>query len=296
MQTSSVARRYTLHQDTIPTPKSTLVGGQRLTYSTKMQNDALERLFDLIATLRGDGGCPWDRDQDLGDILSDLVEEVHELQWAHEAQTQEALLEELGDVVFVLTFAIALVQEHYPEYTLDRVCSFAYDKIKRRHPHVFGHEVARNKEEGLAHWDRIKEEEKPLGDGPSDILRDVPANLPPTRRAVKIQKRVARMGFDWPDIAGIFAKIREELDELESALAGRRSLRCEEELGDVLFSVINLGRFLNIDIDKALSGTNSKFVRRYHRMLELVRDEGKEFRSLDLEEMDKYWERVKEAE
>lgn len=261
-----------------------------------MQNGALQKLFDLIATLRGENGCPWDRVQKPDDVLSDLIEEAYELQWARASGSEGDLLEELADVVFVLTFAIALIQEEHPDYTLERLVDVAHEKIKRRHPHVFGDEVARTREEGLAHWDRMKEEEKRDRTPAKDIVADLPANLPPMRLAEKIQKRAARNGFDWPNTEGILEKIREETSELEAALSKSAPGSREDELGDLFFSVINLCRFLHIDPDKALARTNAKFVRRYRRMAELAQADEKSLSEMSLDEMDSYWVRAKLSE
>lgn len=261
-----------------------------------MQSDALEKLFDLIDVLRGENGCPWDREQDATGILSDLVEETYELQWAHAQNEKEEILEELGDVVFVLVFAIRLLQEEYPDLTLDHVTSLAHDKIKRRHPHVFGDAVARTKDEGLAHWNRMKDEENKAKPASSGTFEDVPGSLPPIRRAEKIQRRAASVGFDWADTSGIMKKIREEIDELETVLHDGSDSLTEAEVGDLFFSVLNLSRFLNIDMDKALTGANAKFVRRFVAMEKLVAADGRRLSDMTLEEMDSYWDKVKERE
>lgn len=256
-----------------------------------MNNDELKKLSDLVDTLRGEGGCPWDQEQKARDILSDLVEEVHEFQWAHADGTREDVAEEGGDVLFVLVFAIKLLQEEFPELTLEHLTSRVHEKIIRRHPHVFGDQTAGTKEEGLAHWNRMKAEEKKHSR--PDIFSDIPGALPPVRRAEKIQRRAARVGFDWPDSRGIFDKLREEIDELETAIETAKKELTEEEVGDLLFSVINLSRFLNIDSEKALTGTNAKFVRRFRVMEGLIKSDRGRLENMSLEEMDRYWEKAK---
>ena len=259
-----------------------------------VKNGELKKLSDLIDILRGEDGCPWDRAQKAGDILSDLVEEVHELQWAYAQDSREEVHEELGDVVFVLVFALKLLQAENPELTLERIASDVYDKIKRRHPHVFGDDVARTKDEGLAHWNRMKEQESK---GKSDnVFSNLPGMLPPVRRAEKIQRRAAKVGFDWSDTSGIVRKIREEIDELETVLEDGREGLSEGELGDLFFSVINLSRFLNIDAEKALTVTNAKFVKRFLEMERLAAESGRRLDSMTLEEMDHYWEKAKKEE
>ena len=260
-----------------------------------MKNDELKKLFDLIDTLRGEDGCPWDRAQTPAGIISDLVEEVHELQWAYAQNGREDIFEETGDVVFVLTFALKLLQEEYPELTLERITSAAHDKIMRRHPHVFGNDVAKTKDEGLAHWNRVKAQEKEQR--ADNIFADLPGKLPPVRRSEKIQRRAARVGFDWSDTRGIIKKIREEVDELEKTLEdGEDRTLSEGELGDLFFSVINLSRFLNIDAEKALTATNAKFVRRFLAMEQLIANDDRRLEGMTLEEMDRYWELAKREE
>jgi len=266
--------------------------------ANREQNDngALQILFDLIARLRGPNGCPWDREQTADNILSDLIEETYELQWAHAQDDVHGTLDELGDVVFVLVFAISLLHERDRNITLSKLAQHAYDKIYRRHPHVFGDSEARNKAEGLAHWERVKEEERATRKESNGLFEDIPGTLPPLRRAEKIQRRAARTGFDWDDARGILAKIREETDEVEEALAGDNRARIEHEVGDLFFSVMNLSRFLNVDAEKALTATNAKFVSRYKRMEKLIAGEGRSMDGMTLDELDRYWEQAKQDE
>jgi tetrapyrrole methylase family protein/MazG family protein len=256
---------------------------------------ALERVFDLIRVLRAEDGCPWDRAQTVEDILSDLIEETYELQWAYANNPPADVLEEMGDVVFVLVFAIALLQEEDPTFTLDRITDHAVEKIRRRHPHVFGDADAKTKVESLTHWARIKAEERSKKTGGEPSIDDIPGNFPPIRRAEKIQKFAARSGFDWSDTSGILRKIREEVDEVEETLADERMADADEEIGDLFFSVINLSRFLDIDGERTLTRANAKFIRRYMKMEELARGDGHRLGDLSLEEMERYWERTKRS-
>jgi tetrapyrrole methylase family protein/MazG family protein len=261
-----------------------------------MENGALQKLFDILETLRGDEGCPWDRSQKIEDILSDLIEEAYELEWANVTGSPEAVLEEMGDVLFVACFAIALVREKDPAFTLENITSGAYEKIKRRHPHVFGKESARTKEEGLAHWNRMKSEERRDKELDESAVGDVPASFSPIRKAERIQKLAAGVNFDWPDASGVIAKIREEVDELEHGLRENSEDIVREELGDLLFSVVNLCRFLNVDGEQALTQTNAKFSRRFQEMERLIREDSCHLQDLSLDEMDQYWERAKERD
>jgi tetrapyrrole methylase family protein/MazG family protein len=258
-----------------------------------MEDNNLQKLFDLIARLRGEDGCPWDRAQTLETILSDLIEEAYELQWAQARGSKNELGEELGDVLFVLVFAIALARETDPSVTVEKLADRAHAKIKRRHPHVFGDAVARTERESLVHWNRIKAEEKPEVDS---LFDEVPGDFPPLRKAEKIQRLAAKTGFDWPDTTGIFQKIREEVDEVEETLSGEINDRIEEEIGDLFFSVVNLSRFLNVDGEAALARANAKFIKRYETMESFVHQDGHRLEELTLEEMDVYWDKTKESE
>lgn len=261
-----------------------------------MANGSMQRLFDLIRLLRSDRGCPWDRAQNAEDIVSDLIEEAYELQWAQVRGDAGEVFEEAGDVLFVLAFAIAILQEKDPTFTLERIADHAYEKIKRRHPHVFGGKSAATPSESLVHWDRVKTDER--GGKSAELLSpsSVPANFPPIRRAEKMQRRAARAGFDWGDPSGILEKIREEVGEVEALLGGGSTPKLAEEVGDLFFSVVNLSRFLDIDAEAAFAAANAKFAARYDAMAALVAQDGRRLQDLTLEEMDHYWEEAKRRE
>lgn len=252
---------------------------------------ALAQLFDLIARLRAPDGCPWDRAQRIDDVLSDLIEEAYELEWAGAHHGDSELLDELGDVLFLICFALAIKREESPDFTLGRVASHAHDKIKGRHPHVFGNERADTPDESVVHWERIKAEERTKqGVG---ALEGVAGNLPPLRHAVKIQERAGAVGFDWDEAAGTVAKLREEIDELEAALRSGIRAEIEDEMGDVVFAAANVSRFLKIDADEALRQSTSKFIRRFSAMEAMIRADGRRFEDMTLAEMNGYWERAK---
>ena len=256
------------------------------------QSNELSHLFALIERLRGDDGCPWDQAQKLDDILSDLVEEAYELEWAARQHPQE-LFEEMGDVLFLLCFSIAVKHETDREFTLERIARYAHDKIYNRHPHVFGDATAATPDESIVHWERIKAEERANKKTDEDLFEGVAGNLPPMRLAEKIQERAASVGFDWDDAHGIVAKLHEEIDELATSLEKGERDEVKEELGDVLFSVINLTRFLNIDASGALNATTTKFISRFRLMENLIRGDDKRLPDMTLDEMDVYWERAK---
>lgn len=261
----------------------------------KNRTDAVKRVFELIATLRGENGCPWDRAQSLDDVLSDLVEEAYELEWANTHLARHDLLDEMGDVFFLLCFAIAIEQETSPDFDIDNIAAHAYDKIKSRHPHVFEGETADTAEESLVFWERVKTQERAAKAADGGVFEGVPGNLPPLRLAEKIQERAASIGFDWDDPAGIIAKLREEIDELEDSIQSGARADVREELGDLLFSVVNMTRFLKIDANAALNQSTSKFIRRFQQMEGLIDADGKRMREMTLEEMDVYWERAKNS-
>ena len=251
----------------------------------------MERLFALIARLRGENGCPWDRAQTLDDILSDLIEEAYELEWAGTHHGAGALMDEMGDVLFLLCFALSLRREVDPDFTLSRVATHAHDKIKGRHPHVFGDATASSREESILHWEKSKARERAhRGDG---ALSGVAGNLPPLRHAVKILERAGSTGFDWDEIAPVIEKLREEIDELEAALLSGESDAIHDETGDVLFAAANVARFLKIDADLALQRSTSKFIHRFELMEQMINADGKRFEDMTLDEMDVYWERAK---
>ncbi len=258
-----------------------------------MGSGSVEKLFDLVRVLRSEEGCPWDRAQTVEDILSDLIEEAYELQWARASQAPEEVFEEAGDVLFVLLFAIALLQEKDTTFTLERIADHAHDKIKRRHPHVFGDAVATTAGESLVHWNNVKAEEQREKPARFQSPSDVPANFSPIRRAEKMQKLAARAGFDWRDPAGIVEKIREETDEVEALLHNDPTPQIAEEIGDLFFSVVNLSRFLGVDAEASFAAANAKFAARYDAMVALIRRDGHRLEDLTLEDMDRYWEKTK---
>lgn len=254
-------------------------------------SDSLQRVFDLIARLRGPDGCPWDRAQTLDDVLSDLIEEAYELEWAGTHYGDAEVLDEMGDVLFVLCFAIAIKRESSADFSLDAIAAHAHDKIYARHPHVFGTETAATPDESIVHWERAKAHERARRK--EGTLEGIAGNLPPLRHAVKVQERAASVGFDWDHVAPVIAKLREEIDELESALRSGDRDHITLEMGDVIFSSANVARFLKIDADEALQLSTSKFIRRFQQMEARILADGKRLESMTLDEMDAYWNRVK---
>ena len=249
------------------------------------QPSSLETFQDTIARLRAPGGCPWDREQTHRSLRPHLLEESYEALAALDADDTDALREELGDLLLQIVLQAQIAVEA-GEFSLAQVIEGVDAKIKHRHPHVFGDVEVADVAEVLHNWEEIKREEK----GKRSLLGGVSRALPALARAQAIQKRVARVGFDWPDAEGVVAKIAEEVAELREAKGSEEQ---EEELGDLLFAVVNLARWLNVDAESALRGACERFIRRFSGMEDLCRERGLNMSELSLAEQDELWEKVK---
>jgi len=243
-------------------------------------------LIDVVARLRGPDGCPWDRSQTLHSLREDLVEEAGEVLEAIEQGSPEAVRDELGDALF-LVLLLAQVASDDGWFDLDDVAQAAIDKMVRRHPHVFGDATE------APDWHALKAAERP---GPPSLLDGVSDGLPPLRRADKQGRRVARAGFDWPDTASVRMKVGEELDELDEAIASGEAGAIEEELGDVLFSLAQLGRHLDTPADGALRSACRKFERRFRGVESHVAAAGHTVEDVDPATLEAAWAAVKETE
>ena len=240
----------------------------------------------IMEVLRAEDGCPWDRVQTHESIRRNMIEEAYEAVSAIDHGDMENLCEELGDLQMQVLFH-ARMEEEKGGFDFDDVCHEAVSKLIRRHPHVFGSAAADTPEEVLSTWDAVKRGEKKQKSA-SAAMADVADALPALWRAEKIQSKAAKDGFDWPDAEGPREKISEELSELDAAVRGGRGL--EEELGDVLFSVVNLARHLEVDPEKALGEACGRFIRRYTRMEELA---GGPLSDLSPEKREELWEQAK---
>jgi XTP/dITP diphosphohydrolase/tetrapyrrole methylase family protein/MazG family protein/ATP diphosphatase len=256
--------------------------------------DALVELQELTRRLRRD--CPWDREQTARTIVPHTVEEAYEVADAALAGDDAKLLDELGDLLFQVFF-LSLILEERDVGDLERVARGIHEKLVRRHPHVFGDADVRTAERVRERWESIKlEQEGRLG-----VFHDVPESLPALLHARKVQRRAAAVGYDWPDLAGPLAKVREELDELADELgrAGAPAPETEpdarlvEEVGDVLFTVVNVARRLNVDPELALRQASRKFVARVERAGELAEQCGDDWTALDLAGQDRYYDQAK---
>ncbi len=267
---------------------------------------AFQRLFDIVRRLRAPDGCPWDREQSPESLRPALVEETWEAVSAIETGDNANLREELGDLFLIVTMMSWMRQEGGAFSVVD-VLSGISDKLVRRHPHVFGNARAETSSEVLRQWDRIKASEhasaqgqrpeQPSVPGPeASALDRVPRSLPPLERAFRLQKKAAKVGFDWPGPQPVWDKIREELGELQEALARGSTRLIEHEAGDVLFSVVNLLRLLHVDPGVALQASGEKFERRFREMERRLGASGIPLSAANMDRMDAEWNRIKSEE
>lgn len=254
--------------------------------------DPMTRLRYVVHRLRAPGGCPWDQEQTHETLIPHVLEEAYEVVDAIRSGDPELICEELGDLLLqpVLHAEIAAGDG---TFDLDKVATVLTEKLIRRHPHVFGDASAETSSAVLTQWDAIKRQEK--GTQKEGHLHGVGNGLPALMRGQKLQKKAARVGFDWPDAAPVFAKIREEAAELEQAVAAGKAAEVEEELGDLLFSVVNLARKLGVESEAALAAANEKFVKRFHAVEAALEARGSKLGEATLEEMDAAWDAVKAA-
>jgi MazG family protein len=250
----------------------------------------IDQLRDIIAKLRSSGGCPWDREQTHATLRAGLIEEAYEVVEAINTGDDANLREELGDLLLQPIFHAQIAAEE-GRFDFDDVARGIVEKLIRRHPHVFGDDRCADSTEVLRKWDDIKRAEK--GSVATSALDGISGGLPALLRAEKVQKKAARVGFDWSEIAPVVAKIREELAEVEAELPGGSDVRIEEEIGDLLFAVVNLARKLKVDGETALQRATDKFDARFRAIETLARERGLALEKLTLAELDTLWEEVK---
>lgn len=246
-------------------------------------------LVRIIGVLRAPDGCPWDREQTHASLASHLIEEAYEGAAAAESGDDAALADELGDVLLQVVLHAQIGAED-GTFTIDDVVASIITKIRRRHPHIFGTVIAETPDEVTRNWDAIKRKEKPA----TGVLGEVPAQLPALMRAQKISRRAAGIGFEWEDLDGVWAKVHEEIDELKSA--DPETADAEDELGDLLFTVVNVARKMGIDAEAALRRTCAKFVGRFEDMEAAASAAGRPLEDLTLEEWEEFWAWAKKRE
>lgn len=254
-------------------------------------NQTFTDFLNIISTLRGPDGCPWDKEQTPQTLRGNLIEEAYEAVEAIDDNDPPHVREELGDVLLLVAMLTQMYAETN-EFNMDDVVSEISAKLIRRHPHVFGDEKVDDADEVLKNWDRIKIDLE----GRSSLesaLDGIPGSLPPLERSYKIQKKAAKQGFDWPDIEGPKSKIAEELTEIDEAIKSGSVSDLESEIGDLLFSVINYSRHLGIDPALALGRTNAKFERRFKHVESRMSEDGEKMAPENLEIMDGYWDSAK---
>jgi tetrapyrrole methylase family protein/MazG family protein len=257
------------------------------------EKTGFERLVEIMRTLRAPGGCPWDAEQTHSSLKRYLIEEAYEVIEAIDADDPAHLKEELGDLMLQPVFHAAIAEEK-GEFTMDEVLEAINEKLVRRHPHVFGTEVIETSEAQVANWEKIKKKEH--GERRESALSGVPPEMPALMRAQKITEKAARVGFDWEHTDQVFAKVMEELHEFQEAMVSGNQQEMEAELGDLLFAIVNLGRFLSIDPEEALRKTIHRFVGRFSYVEQTLHGRGETMQASTLKEMDLLWEEAKKIE
>jgi tetrapyrrole methylase family protein/MazG family protein len=246
--------------------------------------------MELMRRLRGPGGCPWDAEQTHDSLKRYLLEETYEVMEAIDANSVPMMKEELGDLLLQVVFH-AVIAEEQNEFSIDEVIDTLNDKLIRRHPHVFADLQIESKDQLIDNWEKIKKNEK--GMTRKSALSGVPSHLPALLKAQKIGEKAARVGFDWSRADEVFAKVLEELKEFEETMLDGNQERMEAELGDLLFAIANLGRFLSLNPEDALRKTISRFTKRFEHIENSLHTANKEMQDATLEEMEKLWQEAK---
>jgi len=256
---------------------------------------AVAGLNDLVFRLRGPGGCPWDAAQTDDTAKMYLIEEAYEVLDAIDCKSPEDVCEELGDLIFQIFFLSALAKER-GEFDLAGVVERITEKMIRRHPHVFGDKTVTGPSDVSDNWDRIKREEKKENNSPLSRLKNVPAGLPALLRAHRLSERAARVGFDWAGREEILEKVGEEFGELTNAIKENNEKKVREEIGDLMFSLVNLARHWGFNSEQLMMDANQKFIGRFERMERELKSSGSGMEEAGVEEMNRAWDRIKSSE
>jgi MazG family protein len=258
----------------------------------RSSTDQFTKLCEIVAKLRAPGGCPWDREQTNESLLPALIEEAYEVAEAARTHDDAHFLEELGDLLLLIVMQAQIARET-GRFDVEEVIAEVSNKLVRRHPHVFGMTDARDSGAVLKQWEAIKREEKKSD---SHYLSSLPKALPALLRAQKAQSKAARVNFDWAEVRGVMAKVEEELDETKEAIQSQQQEMIENEIGDLLFGVVNLARKCKIDAESALQAATDKFVARFNRLEDELKTRGRKLGDVELAEMDAIWNAIKNDE
>jgi tetrapyrrole methylase family protein/MazG family protein len=251
-------------------------------------------LLKIMTMLRAPNGCPWDREQNHKSLKRYLIEEAYEVLEAIDEESPPKLCDELGDLLLQVVFHSQIAKEN-GQFDFGDVVHGVSAKMINRHRHVFGDEEAETSDDVMTIWEKVKKEEKGLKTQ-TQVLKEVPGNLPALMRSFKVQQKAAQVGFDWDDIKDAMLKIKEEFGELEQAYKDKNEANIEEELGDLLFAVVNVSRFLKVQPELALTATVNKFIRRFEFVERSATEQGKQLTDMSLSEMDAFWDESKKIE
>ena len=254
--------------------------------------DSFAELVKVMARLRAADGCPWDREQTHASLKPYLLEEAYEALEAIDVGDDGELCKELGDVLLQVVFHAQIAGEE-GRFSIDDVARAIVDKLIHRHPHVFGDLEVDGADQVVTNWERIKQEERCGKDRQPSVLDGVPKQLPALLRAQRIQGKASRVGFDWDEIAGPLAKVEEEFAELRKAMEVGSAAEIEEEFGDLLFALVNVGRFLKVAPEDTLRRAVEKFERRFRQVEETARTQGRDLQEMSMQEMDQIWNQIK---
>lgn len=253
---------------------------------------SFDDLLEIMARLRGENGCPWDREQTHESLRIYLLEEAYEVLEALDAGDVHKFCNELGDLLLQIVFHAQIAKEN-GVFDIEDVTTEVCSKLISRHPHIFGNVKADTAEQVLENWEAIKKKEKKI-DSQTGVLKDVPSNLPALMRSYKVQQKAAQVGFDWDNIEDVFRKVDEEIQELKDVYKSKNMERITDELGDTFFALVNLSRFLKVQPELALTGTIRKFINRFEYIEQQSRKAGKRLEDMSLAEMDELWNEAKE--
>ena len=253
---------------------------------------AFKKLTEIVDTLMGENGCPWDKVQTRESLKPYLVEEAYETLEALDNNNPEEIKEELGDLLYQVLFH-AKISENKNEFNITDVVESISHKMVHRHPHVFKEENLETPEEVVTQWEEIKSKEKGKANRES-VLDGIPPHLPGLLRAQKLQKKAAKQGFDWDKIDDVFDKLDEEVAEFKEAVLSGKETNMTSELGDIIFVLVNIAKFKKIDAEEALRATNNKFIKRFQYIEAEVTKRGKTLKETSLEELEKYWQEAKD--